>query len=278
MSNPVFNRIDKQVRQGAYAGFGEQQRPGWTAPHTQPVDDLSAAQLQQMYDAQPASAVQAGRMTLDDVVMKTLALFTIVVAVAAGSWFLTASSPGLTAPIWLAGMFGGLVVGFAIAFRKTVSVPLILTYSVLEGGFVGAISRAFETYRDGVVGQAVLATIVTFAGMFLAWKLGVIKVSARSRRIFAMAVVGYLLFGLVNLVFAFATGGWGLIGSQFGLVICVIGVGMAAYSLAVDFDTIDRAVAARLPEKYSWLMAHGLIVSLVWLYLELLRLFTRARQ
>ena len=277
MSNPVFNRIDKQVRQGAYAGFGEQSRAGRsTAP--QPVDDLSAHQLQDMYDAQPATAARAGRLTLDDVVMKTLVLFGIVVTVAAASWFLTESSPALTAPIWLAGMFGGLVVGLAIAFKKTVSVPLILTYSVLEGGFVGAISRAFETYRDGVVGEAVLATVVTFAGMFVAWKLGVIKVTDRSRRIFGMALVGYLLFGLVNLVFAFATGGWGLIGSSFGLVICVIGVGMAAYSLAVDFDTIDRAVTAQLPEKYSWLMAHGLIVSLVWLYFELLRLFTRARQ
>jgi len=119
--------------------------------------------------------------------------------------------------------------------------------------------------------------MATFAGMFIAWKVGVIKVTDRSRRIFGMAVIGYLLFGLVNLVFAFATGGWGLIGSQFGLLICVVGVGMAAYSLAIDFDTIDRAVAAGLPERYSWLMGHGLIVSLVWLYLELLRLFTRAR-
>ena len=277
MSNPVFNRIDRQVRQGAYAGFGEQPRTAWSTPQQQVPADLSAEQLQHMYDAQSATAVQARRMTLDDVVMKTLALFAIVVTVAAASWFVTDTSPGLALPLWLAGMFGGLAVGLVIAFKKTVSVPLIVTYSVLEGAFVGAISRVFEAQWDGVVGQAVLATMATFAGMFLAWKVGVIKVTDRSRRIFGMALVGYLLFGLVNLVFAFATGGWGLIGSQFGLVICVIGVGMAAYSLAVDFDTFDRAVAAELPEKYSWLMAHGLIVSLVWLYLELLRLFARLR-
>lgn len=277
MSNPVFNRIDKQVRRGAYAGFGQQPRAEWSTPQQPAAADLSAEQLQQMYDAQPATAAQARRMTLDDVVMKTLLLFGIVVAVAAASWVVTDTSPALALPIWLAGMLGGLVVGLVIAFRQKVSVPLILTYAVLEGGFVGAISRVFESYAHGVVGQAVLATMATFAGMFIAWKVGVIKVTDRSRRIFGMAVIGYLLFGLVNLVFAFATGGWGLIGSQFGLLICVVGVGMAAYSLAIDFDTIDRGVAAGLPERYSWLMAHGLIVSLVWLYLELLRLFTRAR-
>ena len=277
MTNPVFNRIDKQVRQGAYAGFGEQPRATWQAPQEPPAADLSAQQLQQMYDAQPATAAQARRMTLDDVVMKTLALFSIVVAVAAASWIATETSPGLALPIWLAGMFGGLVVGLVIAFKKTVSVPLILTYAVLEGAFVGAISRVFEEQWHGVVGQAVVATMATFAGMFLAWKLGVIKVTDRSRRIFGMALIGYLLFGLVNVVVALVGGGWGLLGSQLGIIICVIGVGLAAYSLAVDFDTIDRAVAAQLPQKYSWLMAHGLIVSLVWLYLELLRLFARLR-
>jgi len=95
-----------------------------------------------------------------------------------------------------------------------------------------------------------------------------------------MALVGYLIFSLVNVVAAFmgVGSGWGFGGSGvLGIAISLFAVGLASYSLAVDFDTIDRAVAAGAPEKYSWLLGHGLIVSLVWLYLEMLRLLARMR-
>jgi len=277
-NNPVFNRIDKQISQGAYAGFGSQRGGTWGAP---PADgDLSAAELQQMYDQRAAGPVQMGRVTLDDVVMKTLGLFAIVVTVAAASWFAVGASPSLMLPLWLGGMFGGLAIGLLIAFRKTISVPLIVSYAVFEGAFVGSISSVFEQRWPGVVSTAVLSTTATFGGMFLAYKLGLIKVNDRFRRVFGMAVMGYLLFSLVNLVAAFmgVGQGWGFGGNgMLGIGISIIGVGLAAFSLAADFDAIDRAVAAEVPERYSWLLAHGLIVSLVWLYLELLRLLARMR-
>src|SRR5680860_1867543 len=94
-----------------------------------------------------------------------------------------------------------------------------------------------------------------------------------------MAIMGYLLFSLVNVAAAFMGVGdsWGFGGKSgmLGIGISVLGVGLASYSLAINFDSVDRAVAAQLPEKYSWLMAHGLIVTLVWLYLEILRLLAR---
>ena len=101
--------------------------------------------------------------------------------------------------------------------------------------------------------------------MFVGWKTGVIKVTERSRRIFGMALIGYLIFSLVNVVASFmgVGSGWGFGGSGLlGIAISLFAVGLASYSLAVDFDTIDRAVAAGAPEKYSWLLGHGLIVSL----------------
>jgi len=116
--------------------------------------------------------------------------------------------------------------------------------------------------------------------MFLGWKFNIIRVTDRSRRIFGMAILGYLLFSLVNVVVSFMGVGSGFgIGGKgiLGIGISVLGVGLASYSLAIDFDSIDRAVAAQLPEKYSWLLAHGLIVTLVWLYLEILRLLARMR-
>jgi uncharacterized YccA/Bax inhibitor family protein len=282
-SNPVFTRIDKQIRQGDYAGFDRQPSTRGMNGGAGVQDNLTRDQLQDRYNQPSAGPVQMGRLTLDDVVMKTLFLFGIVVLVAAATW-ITVADPArqsLSVPLMLAGMFGGLAVGLVIAFKKAISVPLIVLYAVLEGLLVGAISMVFEHAYPGIVTTAVIATTSTFAGMFLAWKFGIIKVTDKSRRIFGMAIMGYLLFSLVNVAAAFMGVGnsWGFGGkSGIGIGISVLGVGLASYSLAINFDSVDRAVAAQLPEKYSWLMAHGLIVTLVWLYLEILRLLARLRE
>jgi len=283
-NNPVFTRIDKQIRQGGYAGFDRQPAPRGMSGGAGVQDSLNSQQLQDLYNEPSAGAVQMRRVTLDDVVMKTLFLFGIVVLVAAATW-ITVADPArqsLSVPLMLAGMFGGLAVGLVIAFKKTISVPLIVLYAVLEGLLVGAISMVFDAAYPGIVTTAVIATTSTFAGMFLAWKFGIIKVTDKSRRIFGMAIMGYLLFSLVNVAAAFMGVGnsWGFGGKSgiLGIGISVLGVGLASYSLAINFDSVDRAVAAQLPEKYSWLMAHGLIVTLVWLYLEILRLLARLRE
>jgi uncharacterized YccA/Bax inhibitor family protein len=281
MANPVFDRIDKQVRQGGYAGFDDRSGSARRSGGAGVQDSFNAGQLQDLYNQPSAGPVQTGRLTLDDVVMKTLGLFSIVVLVGAASWFTVAGNPRLSVPMMLGGMIGGLAVGLVIAFKKTISVPLIVLYSVLEGVLVGAISSVFEGRYHGIVSTAVIATLCTFAGMFLGWKLNIIRVTDRSRRIFGMAVLGYLLFSLVNVVASFmgVGDGFGIGGTSIvGIGISVLGVGLASYSLAIDFDSVDRAVAAQMPEKYSWLLAHGLIVTLVWLYLEILRLLARLRE
>jgi uncharacterized YccA/Bax inhibitor family protein len=280
-NNPVFSRIDKQIKQGGYAGFGSQSASPRTSGGAGVQDSLNSQQLQDLYNEPSAGSVQMRRVTLDDVVMKTLGLFTIVVLVSAATWVTVAGNLSLSLPLMLVGMFGGLAVGLAIAFKKTISVPLIVLYAVLEGVLVGAISEVFNERWPGVVATAVIATLCTFAGMLLGYKTGLIKVTDKSRRIFGMAIMGYLLFGVVNMIAAFmgVGQGWGFGGTGFmGIAISVLGVGLASYSLAIDFDSVDRAVKAQLPEKYSWLLAHGFIVTLVWLYLEFLRLLARMRQ
>jgi uncharacterized YccA/Bax inhibitor family protein len=279
-SNPVFNRIDKEIKQGDYAGFDRGPSASGMRTGSGVQDSLNSQQLQDLYNQPSAGPVQMRRVTLDDVVMKTLGLFSIVVVVGAATWYTVAGNFNLSLPLMLAGMFGSLAIGLAIAFKKTISVPLIVLYAVLEGVLVGAISVVFEEHWPGLVSTAVIATVCTFAGMFLGWKFGLIKVTDRSRRIFGMAIVGYLLFGLVNVVAAFmgVGSGFGFGGTgPMGIAISVLGVGLASYSLAIDFDSVDRAVKAQMPEKYSWLLAHGLIVTLVWLYLEILRLLARMR-
>ena len=116
--------------------------------------------------------------------------------------------------------------------------------------------------------------------MFAGYRFGLIKVTSRSRKIFGMMLIGYLLFSVVNVVALMFgwTSGWGFGGSGLlGIGISLLGVGLAAYSLAVDFDDIENAVRAGMPEKVSWKLAFGLIVTLVWLYLEILRLLAVLR-
>jgi uncharacterized YccA/Bax inhibitor family protein len=284
MANPVFDRLDKQITKGDYAGFDRGPAASGMNAGSGVQDSLNSQQLQDLYNQPSAGAAQMRRVTLDDVVMKTLGLFSIVVLVAAVSWYYVAGLPSTSpAPmaLMLAGMLGGLGVGLVIAFKKTISVPLIVLYAVLEGVLVGAISEVFNQQWPGIVSTAVIATLCTFAGMLLGYKTGLIKVTDKSRRIFGMAIMGYLLFGLVNLVAAFmgVGSGFGFGGAgPIGIAISVLGVGLASYSLAIDFDSVNRAVNAQLPEKYSWLLAHGFIVTLVWLYLEFLRLLARLRQ
>jgi len=281
-SNPVFDRIDKESQKG-YAGFGR--GPQQPTAGMASTDAMTPQQLQDLYNQPSAGPVQTRRLTIDDVVMKTAALFGIVVVVAAIAWQLT---PDLGRVFMFGGIAATLVLGLVIAFKKTVSVPLIVAYAVFEGLLVGSVSRYYaaafplepgQGVLQGIVPQAIIATLSVFAGMLLAYKTGLIKVTEKFRRIVTMAVIGYAIFALINLGYSlFTQAPFGIGGnSALGIGISLFAIGLASAMLAVDFDSIDRAIAAGAPEKYSWLLAHGLIVTLVWLYLEILRLLGRLR-
>jgi uncharacterized YccA/Bax inhibitor family protein len=283
-SNPVFSRIEREAQQG-YAGFDRRgpQPPGSTGGMAA-NDYLSNQQLQDMYTQPSATPVQARRVTLDDVVMKTLGLFSLVLLFGAVGWVLAPSAGPI---LMLGGIAATLVLGLVIAFKKTISVPLIVTYAVAEGLLVGAVSNIYSTIFDppntpvfeGIVAQAVLATVSVFAGMLLAYKTGLIKVTDKFRRMVTMAIVGYAIFALINFAYSWISGAaFGIGGSgALGIGISLFAIGLASLSLALDFDSIEYAIDHGAPQKYSWLLAHGLIVTLVWLYLEILRLLGRLR-
>ena len=277
MSNPVFSRIEKDSK--GYATFRDQRQP--QAPT---YGTPSPVQLEKMYRAPSATTADTGRVTVDDVVVKTGIQFALLLVSAAVAWQATSGDVGRAMSVWLISMFAGLGLGLVIAFKRSVSVPLIIAYAVIEGVFVGTISQVFDNMLGaqyhGVVAQAVIGTLAVFGGMLAAYKTGLIKVNDKFRRMMMFALVGYALVALASLVGAFmgVGGGWGFYGvGGLGLLLCVFGVGLAAVTLALDFDNIDRAVAAGMPQKYSWLLAHGLIVTLVWLYIEILRLLAILR-
>ncbi len=288
-SNPAFNRIEKDAQSG-YAGFGGQPAGATqsAAASQASTAGMTAQQLQDLYNQPAAGPVETRRVTMDDVIMKTLGLFAIVLVTGAVGWVVSAANEGLGFLLWMGGMIGTLVLGLVIAFKKTLSVPLIVLYAAVEGLFVGAVSQFFALYFDepgtpafqGIVAQAVMATVATFAGMFLAYRFGLIKVTERFRRVMTMMIFGYAIFAVVNFIFAMVTNtSFGFGGSgALGIGISVFAVGLASFTLALDFDAIEGAIRTGAPQRYSWLLAHGLIVTLVWLYIEFLRLFARLRQ
>jgi uncharacterized YccA/Bax inhibitor family protein len=263
--NPVF-RNSKAFSPKGYA-------PGIGSATETAVPTATADQLERMYAAPPATAADTGRMSIDDVVVKTGILFAVLLPAAVVGWL-------VESPILLfGGMIVGLVLGLVVSFKQSTSPALILPYAAAEGLFLGTISWIFEQAWPGIVAQAVLGTLAVFAVALIAFRSGKIRVTPKFRRTVLIAMGGYLLFGLVNLVvMAFGGGGtFGLQSGGFGIVISLFAIGLAATMLVLDFDFAEQGVRNGLPERYSWLAAFGLVVTLVWLYLEILRLLAILR-
>lgn len=257
--NPVFNKNN---------AFSPQ---GYRSANEAPV--YNAQQLQDMYNQPSATPVQTGRMTMDDVVVKTGLMFAVLLPAAVINFLL--ADPLLT----FGGLIAGLVLGLVIAFKQSTSAALILTYAGLEGLFIGGISRYFETAWNGIVAQAVLGTLSVFGVALFAYKSGRVRVTPKFQRIALIAGGGYLVFCLVNLVVMLAGGGgeFGLRQGVFGIAIGLFAITLAAVFLIMDFDYAEQGVRNGVPERYSWLAAFGLVVTLVWLYIEMLRLIAILR-
>jgi uncharacterized YccA/Bax inhibitor family protein len=275
VANPVFSN-------DPVFGDPRRQQSGQRTAPAQPVPD--AATLEAMYAAPTATARETGRMTYDDVIIRTAGLLALLAAVAAGTYYGTEHGT-LPPGTWIIGMIVGLVLGLVNAFRRQPSPLLITLYAAAEGVFLGGISLAFtaltvQTSSTGtaqpIVLQAVLATFATFGAALALFSSGKVRVTERFMRWLLVAMVGYLVFQLANLVLAFfiPSGAFGpLRNGGWGIVIGLFAVGLAAANLIVDFDSIKRGVLAGVPRKYAWMGAFGLVVTLVWLYLEMLRLF-----
>lgn len=287
MSNPVFNNSavfgdPKNQRGGAATQAGpaygtppaQGQNPAYGTPPQAGqwgqygAQAADAATLNQMYDAPAATTADTKRLTYDDVIMKTGGLLALLVVVGAATWLLAPN-------IWPVGAIAGLVLGLVNAFKRNPSPLLITLYTVAQGVFLGGISAYYESFYDGVVPSAVVATVATFAAALLLFRSGKVRVTPKFTRWLIIAMVGYLAFSLVNVVLLMfgALDGWGLRGGTLGIVISLVAVGLAAASLIVDFDSIKRGVEGGVPAKFAWSAAFGLLVTLIWLYLEFLRLF-----
>jgi len=246
---------------------------GWMAQQQNMTHD----QLQQMYNQPAAGPAETGRMTFDDVIIKTAACLGVLIAGAAVTLFV---SMPLASLLMIVGALGGFVLALVNTFKKQPSPALILAYAGLEGLFLGGLTRVLDTMYPGVGLQAVIGTLSVFAVTLLLFKSGKVRATPKAMKFFLIAMVGYALFSVVNLVMmmtGLTTEPFGLRSGIIGVAIGVLAIGLAAFSLVMDFTSIDEGVRNGAPERFSWTAAFGLTVTLVWLYVEIIRLLAILR-
>lgn len=287
MPNPVFRSKAFQApleraKQEQHAGY--QQAPG-QQPYglagypgadyqAQPgPSNISPDQLANMYQRPSATPADTGRMTYASVVNRTSLVFLMIVAGAVFGW--TFANPVHNIGLYFLAALVGLVTGLINAFKREPSPVLISVYSVAQGVFLGGLSAMFELRWPGIVFQAVLATLSVFAVVLALYRSGKVRATPKMTRIVLVAMVGYLVFSLVNFVLMITgvvDGAFGLRSGWLGIAIGVIAVLLASYSLVMDFTSIEEGVRAGAPERYSWTAAFGLATTLVWMYVEILRI------
>jgi uncharacterized YccA/Bax inhibitor family protein len=263
-NNPVFGR-----------GFGSAQQASWG---TAPAQQYGAPGYADPYAApSPYAATTTRYMTMDDVVTKTGLSFLVTVIAAAAAWAMPGDAAlGLALPAVLV----AFVLGLVISFKQIANPAATLTYGAIYGFALGAISEVFNAVYPGIVMQALIGTFGVFAGMLVVYKTGAIRVTPKLTRWVIGALVGALVLSLANFVaYFFMSDGLGLrSGGPLAIVFSLVMIGIAAFMLLLDFDMADEAIRRGAPAKFAWYVAFGLLVTVVWLYMEILRLLSYFRE
>lgn len=270
-SNPVLSRQFANPYAGQHTG---PRHPGarYTDPrHTGPRPGSP-------YAPEPTGSQRP--MTFDDVIVKAIIAIALVVASAAVTWTLLPPTSAYFLVAWGVSMVMTLVLSIMAAVRHTVPAPLVMLFALSQGVFVGGFSQVFELRYPGVVIQAVMATFVAALVTLFAYKFFNIRVTPKFQKIVLLATVSFGVLMLVNFVLSFFNGGGlGLrSGGLLSIGVAAVGVLLGVLNLVLDFDHIERGVRAGVPADQAWRAAFGLTLTLIWLYLELLRLISYLRR
>ena len=279
MANPIIGRPDAFTRhstpQQTYPqGYGQQQGPGYD-PYQQQFPEQ-----QQNYNPYQQPVSTGAVMTLDDVLAKTAITLGTVALFAVAAFILLPWN--LVTPALIGSGIVGLVTVFLVAGRAKLPVGGVLFYAAVEGVFIGAFSKFFNELWPGIVVTAVLATFVTAGVTLAAYKFFNIRVTAKFRKIVTIATIALAGVLLVNFVLALLGVDTGLRGAGAGAGMLAIGISAVAVVLAVlnlvmDFDSVERGIAAGAPAQESWRAAFGITITMVWLYTEILRILSYFR-
>lgn len=313
MSNPVFSRLERQWQDTTPAGYpampgytpgradapgdqsarypygvpGAQQAPGagrQTRPAPPAYDQRALDQAEAAYRGPSADAVDQGRLTYDDVVIKTAILFAVLVAGAAASWWATLRDPALGMGLMLGGLLVGFVLAMVNSFSRTIRPALVVAYGAAEGVALGALSAVMESLYPGIVIQAVVATVAVFAVTLALFASKKVRNTPKLARFTLIALLGILAYRVLSMILS-AVGflppagfdGYTLLGMPLGVAVGVFAVLIGALCLIQDFDQARVGVERGVPRVFAWACAFGLMVTIVWMYVEILSLLARVQ-
>jgi uncharacterized YccA/Bax inhibitor family protein len=281
-SNPVFRKAE---------GFNGRSQSGMSYPSS--GGQASTQTYGRSHDPYAGGGgtptrTSTGPMTIDSVVQKAAITLGLTVLVAALTWVLTpdlrdpAVNPASLYLLAMVGAFGGFALSLVNSFKRIISPALVLAYAAVEGLFVGAFSKVVDAQFGGgdhsIVVGAVLGTFAAVAGTLAAYKFFNIRVSPTFRKWVVAALFGFVALSLLDVVLGLFHASFGFNGfGPLGLLSSIVGLGLGVLMLILDFDFVERGIEAGLPERESWRAAFGLTVTIIWIYIELLRILAILR-
>ena len=247
-----------------------------------PVSSSSEEQMasyEAMMNAPAADAVDRGTMTFDDVVVKSIMCFGLLLVGAVAGWMTGIVAMGVALVLFFASCAVTLGLAFFIRLSKKIRPGAIVAYSLIEGFSLGVISYTFEAYFPGIVISAVLATLVVIGTTLAAFMMGFVRNSSTLTRVAGIGSIAFFFYYLVT--FALSVTGMvdmrsvnsiTVFGIPLGVIIGVLAVFIGVLCLVRDFDAVKVGVASNVPVKYAWLCTFAIMTDVIWIYLEILRI------
>ena len=239
------------------------------------------ASYEAMMNAPAADAVDRGTMTFDDVVVKSIMCFGLLLVGAVAGWMTGIVAMGVAMVLFFASCAVTLGLAIFIQFSKKVRPGAIVTYSLIEGFSLGVISYTFEAYFPGIVISAVLATLVVIGTTLAAFMMGFVRNSSTLTRVAGIGSIAFFFYYLVTFALSLsgmvnmrAVNSITVFGIPLGVIIGVLAVFIGVLCLVRDFDAVKVGVANNVPEKYSWLCTFAIMTDVIWIYLEILKILS----
>ena len=239
------------------------------------------ASYEAMMNAPAADAVDRGMMTFDDVVVKSIMCFGLLLVGAVAGWMTGIVAMGVAMVLFFASCAVTLGLAIFIQFSKKIRPGAIVTYSLIEGFSLGVISYTFEAYFPGIVISAVLATLVVIGTTLAAFMMGFVRNSSTLTRVAGIGSIAFFFYYLVTFALSVtgtvdmrAVNSITVFGIPLGVIIGVLAVFIGVLCLVRDFDAVKVGVANNVPEKYSWLCTFAIMTDVIWIYLEILKILS----
>ena len=252
--------------------------------HGSPVSsgyEEQMASYEAMMNAPAADAVDRGTMTYDDVVVKSIMCFGLLLVGATAGWMTGIVAMGVALVLFFASCAVTLGLAIFIQFSKKIRPGAIVTYSLIEGFSLGVISYTFEAYFPGIVISAVLATLVVIGTTLAAFMMGFVRNSSTLTRVAGIGSIAFFFYYLVTFALSVtgtvdmrAVNSITVFGIPLGVIIGVLAVFIGVLCLVRDFDAVKVGVANNVPEKYSWLCTFAIMTDVIWIYLEILKILS----